>query len=170
MNWLLLALVMVLVGCGSTTERTTRTVEREDLVAGPMVVDTPIGQFVMHPTRVTRFRTEDTEENARKTYEFPEAREIGGAMLGGLGGPLAGGGVVGLLAAWWMRRGSAKAAQERDELARERDTYQRRFGEVVEGVEHAKDRLDDAAWDKLTESLERKQSRDTMDAVRKKTS
>lgn len=169
MNWLLLALVMVLVGCGSTTDRQTKTVEVEEWVAGPMVVDTFAGQVTVQPTRIVHQRTQYEVEKTQKTIDVPEAAQIITAAAGGTPvGAIAG--VVGLLGATAAAWKATQNARQRDEMARDRDTYQRRFGEVVEGVEHAKDRLDDAAWDKLTESLERKQSRDTMDAVRKKTS
>jgi hypothetical protein len=162
----LIVWALVMTGCGSTTERTERLVEREDLVAGPMTVETPIGNFVMHPTTVRRFRTQDTVENSQKEYNFPEAREIGGAMLGGLTGPLAGGGLVGLGAAFLMRRMSSKSDAEKKALADERDRTKRHFDEVVDGVERGTADMPDEHWQKLRGALEAEQSADTKRAVK----
>ena len=164
----LLALVF-LAGCGSTTTRESSTVEREDLVAGPMIVDTPIGQFVMHPTKVTRFRTEDTRENAEKSYRFPEAAEIGGAMLGGLGGPLAGGGFVGLISAGLMLLSKRKNDKEKADLSRQRDDLSRQRDNVIDSVEAAKEDMEKETWLKVRKTMSNVQHADTIEAVAKRT-
>jgi len=170
-EWLIIAaigviLILLLAGCGSTTTRESSTVEREDLVAGPMVVDTPIGQFVMHPTKVTRFRTEDTRENAEKSYQFPEVREIGGAVLGGLTGPLAGGGFVGLISAGLMLLTKRKNDAEKAELERQRTANARQRDELADGVESAKEYMDTDTWAKVRKTLADNQSDDTVAAVK----
>lgn len=154
----LLFILLLLAGCGSTTTRESSTVEREDLVAGPMIVDTPIGQFVMHPTKVTRFRTEDTRENAEKSYQFPEARDLGNAALGGLAGPLAGGGFVGIVSAGLMWLSKRKNDTEKVELKRQTI-------EMVDGIESAKDHMDSETWAKVRKTLADNQSDDTKKVV-----
>lgn len=166
----ILALMLALMaGCGATSTRDTSTVEREDLVVGSLIVDSPFGRFVMHPAKVTRFRTEDTRENVEKAYNYPEISAIGGAALGGLAGPLAGGGFVGLIASgalWLMQR---KNTAEKTDLRGQRD-------ELIDGAERAKVRLkmivDDrgtSAWEHAKAALEAEQSKSTKAAVKART-
>lgn len=85
---------------------------------------------------------------------------------GGTAATVAGGGYVALRR---EKRRAADLLEERDELERQRN-------EIIDGVEEAKARLktikideDRTAWTLLKTDLERKQSRDTIDAVRKQT-
>ena len=164
--WMLL-LCLICAGCSSTTQRESSTVEREDLVFGPMVMDIPlVGQAVIHPTKITRFRTEDTRENAEKSYQFPEMREVGGAVLGGLTGPLAGGGFVGLISAGLMLLTKRKNDAEKAELDRQLTTNARQRDELADGVESAKDHMDPETWAKVRKTLADNQSDDTVQAVK----
>jgi len=169
MRYIILVLFLFICACGTTRETQTRTTEQEDIVAGPMTVETPIGNFVVHPTQIRRSRTQFEDTTERKQFEFPEAREVGGAIISGLTGPLFGGGLVGIVAAFLMRMNNKKKEQEKRELESQRD-------EVIAGVERSKSKLsrikvdeDTTAWDHLTSDLEKEQSKKTRDVVREKT-
>jgi hypothetical protein len=162
LSCLVFGMLVALAGCGTTTERTTKVVEREDFVIDAVTVESPIGTFTVHPSRARRFRTEDTVENGKQTYDFPEGREIGGAILGGLTGPLAGGGLVGLVAAWFMRSQAQRSKREQDELTADAQQSRQALQQTVAGVEQAKQQMSPAEVDILHNSLSK-----TMDASAK---
>lgn len=168
MKYLLLVL-FVLVGCGTERTEQQNTVEQEVYEIGPAALETPFGTFVMQKTGVVRKLSRYRTTTEQLQYTFPEAREFGGAILGGLGGPLAGGGLVGLAMAWLMKRSSAKSAAEKAEMEAEAARAKRQRDEIIEGVESSKAKLDPTAWGTLTTELEKKQSRDTIEAVKART-
>lgn len=171
------AFALLMIGCGTERTEQQNTVEQEVWEIGPIDVETWAGNARIHKTgivrRLSRYRTTTEQQQ----YTFPEARELGGAMLGGLMGPLAGGGVIGLISAFLMRRQRQRSEDEKAELDAERATLERQRDEVIAGIERAKDRLerikdekDRTAWDHLTNDLEKAQSRDTVDVVKARTS
>lgn len=169
MKYIVLLSFAFLCACGTTRETQTRTTEQEDIIAGPMTVETPIGNFIVHPTQIRRSRTQFEDTSERKQFEFPEAREVGGAIISGLTGPLFGGGVVGLISAFLLRMNNKKNETEKRELENQRN-------EVIAGVERSKAKLskikvdeDTTAWDHLTVDLEAEQSKKTKDVVRERT-
>lgn len=159
---LLAVFVLITLGCGSERNEQQNTVEQETWEIGPLSVETPIGTFVAHKTgavrKLGRYRTTTEQQH----FTFPEAREIGGAILGGLTGPLAGGGLVGLAMAWLMRRSAAKAAAEKSELEAEKDRNRQALDQTVAGVEAAKAQMPPESVDVLHNSLSK-----TMDAAAK---
>ena len=172
----LLAVLGLLVGCGSERTEQQNTVEQEVYEIGPMTIETPAGTVVLHKTAVVRKMSRYRTTTEQQQYTFPEVRDLGGALLGGLGGPLAGGGLVGLVAAWFMKRSAAKAADEKAEMEADAARAKRQRDEIIEGIEASKDRLSEikvddktTAWDSLTTDLERKQSRDTVQVIKERT-
>jgi len=117
---LLALLGLLLGGCGSTREEQQNTTEQEMYEIGPMYVDTPVGVVTLHKTGVIRRMSRVRTTTETKEYTFPEVKEIGGAMLGGLLGPLGGGGTVGLIAAYFIKRIKDKNEQEREAMERDR--------------------------------------------------
>lgn len=153
--WLLMALCMVgMSGCGTSTDRQTQTVEREKLIAGPLVVDTPIGQFVMQPATVERQRTQDEVERTERRIVAPEVGQVIQAAAGATpwGGILTG--LVGVATAAFAGKKALDAGRQRNEL--------------IAGVERAKSDLGDK-WDVLTGHLEAEQNADTKAVVRART-
>lgn len=162
---LFLALLVALVamqGCGSERTEQQNTVEQEVWEFGPMDVETPAGNVRIHKTGVVRKMSRYRTTTETKEYTFPEAREIGGAMLGGLGGPLAGGGIVGIAMAWLMKRASTKNAAEKSELEAEQARDRKALEQTVAGVERAKADMSPAEIDILHNNLSK-----TMDASAK---
>lgn len=166
MKLLMLFAIVLLVGCGSERTEQQNTTEQEVYELGPVAVETPFGTVVAHKTGVVRRLARYRTTTEQQQYTFPEARDIGGAILGGVTGPLAGGGLVGLAMAWLMKRANAKSAAEKAKLEADRQRLERQRNEIVDGIEAAKSKLPELAWGTLTETLERKQSRDTIEAVK----
>lgn len=169
---LILGWVLALAGCGSERTEQQNTVEQETWEAGPTVFETPVGTVVMHKTGLVRKLSRYRTTTEQQQYTFPEARDVGGAILGGLTGPLAGGGIVGLLAAgagWLIQK---KNNAEKAELRGQRD-------ELIDGAERMKGKLSNiedpenpklTAWDHAKVALEAEQSKGTKAAVKARTS
>lgn len=154
--------VLVLTGCGTTSDRQTQTVERETTVAGPLTLDTPIGQFIVQPARIERQRTQDEVERTQKRIDAPEIGPVLSAVAGGTpwGGILTG--IVGLATAAFAGKKALDASRQRNEM--------------IEGVEKSKEKLAGMvdsngvpAWIHLKDALEKKQNKDTRDVVKART-
>lgn len=168
MRYLLLTL-LVLAGCGSERDTQIKTVEKVESYTGPLVLDTPIGQFVAQPVKHVMVRSEDTVEREEKRIRMPELGSViaaAPALAGPLGiaGTLLG--VITTAAAGWSALKRGKTA--RDE-ATARELAERQRDEIIDGVESSKAKLDPTAWGTLTTELEKKQSRDTIEAVKART-
>jgi len=155
--WLALlatAVTMLLftTGCGVSSDRTTQKVEREKIIAGPVTLDTPIGQFVLQPAVIERQQMTDEVERTDKQYHAPEAGMIIGAAASATpwGGLLTG--VVGLATAAFAGKRALDNGRQRNEL--------------IDGIEKAKSGLGDEAWGHLTGHLEKSQNDDTKKAVK----
>lgn len=170
---LVAAALSLLTGCGSERDTQTRQVEKLEMSTGPLIVDTPIGQFTAQPVRHTMVRTEDTVEREEKRVSMPEVGQIMQSAPA-LAGPL---GIIGTLAGlattagagWLAARRGRRLSEETD--ARAAAETQR--DEIIDGIESTKHKLsqvrvrdDQSAWDLLTVDLERKQSADTIAAVK----
>jgi len=174
---LLILILLLLTSCEIVRKEVENTVEQEVWELGPVDVETWAGTVRINKTGVVRKMTKYSTTTESKEFSFPEGREIGGAILGGLGGPLAGGGMVGLVSAFFMKRMQSKNQSEKEMLDEDLERVKRQRDEVIDGIEEAKNNLkavkiteDHTAWDSLTNDLERKQSRDTIDHIRKKLS
>lgn len=151
---LILPIALLLAGCGSTTDRQTRTIETTRTTTQPIVVDTPFGQFVAQPTQATVQRTQQEVETTTKTIDMPD---VGGAVMMAAQGTGWGGiisGVIGLGAAAFAGKKAIQNGRQRDELA--------------DGIESAKDHMDPDTWKKVRKTLNDNQSDDTVDAVTKR--
>lgn len=161
-------LALLFAGCGSERDTRKREVEKVETITGPLIVDTPLGQFVAQPVKHTMIRTEDTVEREEKRISMPEVGTIMAATPA-LAGPL---GIAGTLLGAITTAAAGWAAMRRGKIAREeaeaRETAERQRDEIIDGIEAAKPKLASygGAWDSLTTDLERKQSRDTVDAVK----
>jgi hypothetical protein len=169
MKYILPILLCFIAACGSERTEEQQTVEQETVEAGPMLVETPFGNFVVHQTGYVRKRSQFRTTKDVQNYTFPEVKEWGGAMLSGLTGPLAGGGVVGLIASLGYMFIRRKNEAEKLELTNQRN-------ELIAGAERSKSDLstvkideDTTAWDILKKHLEAEQSKKTKDAVREQT-
>lgn len=157
--WLIATVLMVacmwLAGCGSQTERQTKTEERLVSTTGPIVVDTPIGQFTAQPIRHEMTRSEREVSSERTRYEGPD---IGAAVAPLLGasplGPVIG--ILGLITAAATGWKAVQATRQRDQ--------------VIKSVEHARDALPDDVDEKFTAKLAEKQDDATQKIVQKITS
>lgn len=150
----LLPILIILAGCGSTTDRQTRTVETTRTTTAPLVIDTPFGQFTAQPTQATVQRTQQEVETTQKTIDMPD---VGGAvMMAAQGTPWGGiiSGVIGLGTAAFAAKKAIDNGRQRDELA--------------DGIESAKDHMDPETWKKVRKTLNDNQSDDTVDAVAKR--
>jgi hypothetical protein len=150
----ILGVLVILSGCGASTERQTRTVERIETMTGPLVADTPVGQITIQPVRHVMQRTQHEQEQSQTTLQLPE---VGAIMSAGIGasplGPLAG--ILGLVtatAAGW------KALQ-----------YRRQRNETIDGLEKAKPQLEPEQWQRLTRTLKAEQSADTVAVIHERT-
>lgn len=149
---LAMAAALVLTSCGSTTDRQTRTVEKETTVTAPIVIDSPIGQFVIQPAKVEHAREQTEVEQTKRTIDLPDPAPILAAAVGGTPwGALVGGVVSAGLAAF-----AGKKAID----------YKRRFAEVVDGVERGMADIPDEHRETMIAALEKEQSNDTKSAVK----
>ena len=169
MKYILLSFILFLFACGSERTEEQQTVEQETVEAGPMLVETPFGNFVVHQTGYIRKRSQVRTTSETKNFTFPEFKEVGGALLSGLTGPLAGGGIVGIIASLGLMYIRRKSEAEKSELTNQRN-------ELIAGAERSKADLstvkvgdDKTAWDVLKAHLEAEQSKKTKDAVREQT-
>lgn len=151
----IIAAILSLTGCGSTTDRTTKTVEQETTIAGPMVLDTPFGQFTVHPVKVQHQRTQDEVEKTERTINTPDPMPLVAAVAGGT--PW--GAIIGAVIAVGTTAFGAKKAVEAGTVRRQRD-------ELIDGVERSKKDLPPKHWGKLRSHLEAEQSRDTKTVVK----
>jgi len=150
----ILCLLLALSSCSSNRTQQTKTVEREELVAGPLVIDTPMGQVTVQPTRVMRQRTQDEVTREERRTDLPPVGAIITAAASGTpwGGILAG--IVGLATTAFAGKKALDAGRQRNEL--------------IAGIERAKDDLGDK-WDVLTGHLEAEQNADTKVVVKART-
>lgn len=92
----LIALAMLLTGCGSTREESSREVQIEQTTTrtGPIVADTPVGPVTIQPSTVIVERRQTTTGavSSKTEYEAPlVSAAISAAVPAlGIGGPLAG--------------------------------------------------------------------------------
>jgi hypothetical protein len=150
---ILLAAAILIGGCGSTTDRQTRTVETQRTTTSPVVIDSPFGQFTAQPAQVTVQRTQREIETATTSLDLPD---VGGAVMMATAGTPWGGiiaSVAGLGAAFLGKK-AIDNGRQRDELA--------------DGVESAKDHMDPDTWRKVKKSLADNQSDDTAKAVKRR--
>ena len=151
--WLLLVLAaLAMHGCGSSTERQTKTEERLVSTTGPIVVDTPIGQFVAQPIRHEMVRSEREAMSQTTRYEGPDV----GAMMAPLVGASPIGPAVGILGALTAALTGWKAMS----AMKQRD-------QVIRSVEHARDALPDEVDKAFTSKLAEKQDADVQKIVQK---
>jgi len=147
-------LCLILAGCGSTTDRQTQIVETQRTTTAPLVIDTPFGQFTAQPAQVTIQRTQKEVETTTRTVDLPDVGSVIQPLLASTpwGGIISG--VIGLGTAAFAGKKAVQNARQRDELA--------------DGIESAKDHMDDATWSKVKKSLVDNQSDDTVAAVKKR--
>jgi hypothetical protein len=147
----LIVWALFLTGCGTSRDSQTKTVERLTTSTGPVLIDTPIGQFAVAPIRHEMVRSE-TEVSTEQTRI--DAPEVGAIMTAAAGGTPFGAiaGVVGML-------GAAGAGFKALQIKRQRD-------EIVDGIERGSKDMDDAEWAKMRAGLEAEQSADTKRAVK----
>ena len=150
--------LLFLAGCGTVSDRQTQTVEREKLIAGPLTIDTPIGQIVVQPTTIERQRTQDEVERTEKQIKAPEVGQFMTAAAGGTpwGGIIAG--VIGLGA-------SAMAGKK----ALEVNTLKRHREQLIDGIEQAREDLPDELDEKVCHRLAAKQDADLQRVIQQRT-
>lgn len=149
--------VLLLAGCGTTTDRQTKTVERITTQTAPITLDTPVGQIVVQPTQITVSREQSEVEQERKTIDTPDLKPLLTAAAGGLpfGGIISG--IIGLGGAAFAGKMALTAGKAK-----------RQLGELIDGIERAGDELPDEHWNTLTKHLEAEQSKDTKEVVKKR--
>jgi hypothetical protein len=150
----ILAVVLILQGCGSTTDRQNKLVETEKFVIPALVIDTPAGQFTIQPATVYRQREQTEVETTRKVIDVPDLATPIITAAGGTPWGVIIGGVV-----------SAGMAAFAGKKAIEAQTARRQTVEVVDGVESAKDHMDPETWAKVRKTLADNQSDDTKKVV-----
>lgn len=147
----LIVWALCMTGCGTTRDSQTKTVERLTTSTGPIIIDTPIGQFAAQPVRHEMVRSETEVSTEQTRIDAPEAGAIMSAAAGGTPfGAIAG--VVGML-------GAAGAGLKAMQIKRQRD-------ELVDGIERGTADMPDEHWQKLRGALEAEQSADTKRAVK----
>jgi hypothetical protein len=153
----LLALVF-LVGCSwsqQTRERTTEVNKISGSVAGAPVE-------LVHQRQTDR--SEDVEGTRNDGLTDTLIQGVGTALTGG-SSLATGGGIglaVGLLGMGWTWLQKRKTERQRDEIIEGVEASKR-------SLENVKLRDDHTAWDELTGTLERKQSRDTIEHIQRRT-
>ncbi len=147
----LLAWTLLLTGCGTSRDSQTKTVERLQTSTGPIIIDTPIGQFSAQPVRHEMIRSETEVSTEQTRIDAPEVGAIMSAAAGGTPfGAIAG--IVGAL-------GAAGAGFKALQIKRQRD-------ELVDGIERGSKDMSDEEWAKMRAGLEAEQSADTKRAVK----
>lgn len=152
----ILALIYIaLTGCGTERDTQTKTVERLTTTTGPVVVDTPIGQFVAQPIRHEMTRSEEAVETQSTRISMPEASAVIQAAANATpwGGIISG--VIGMGVAAFAGKKALDTRRQRNEL--------------IAGVERAKGDLPPDSWGVLTKHLEAEQNADTKAAVAART-
>ena len=160
--WILLLSAVILAtacalvqGCGSSTERQTRTVERVETMTGPLVADTPVGQITIQPVRHVMQRTQHEQEQSHTTLQIPD---VGGAIMSASVGASPLGPLAGILGLATAAAAGWKAMQ-----------FRRQRNETIDGLEKAKPQLDPEQWDRLTSTLKQAQSSDTVAVIHDRT-
>ena len=154
----LLLLLFCFFGCGSTSDRQTKTVERITTHTAAITVDLPVGQAVVQPTQVTVNREVYEVEQARTTIDTPpigpmiQAAASGTPFSAIIGSVLGFGGVAGAL------HQMLRAKQ----ISRQRD-------EIIDGIEEAKEEIPVEHRETLLHHLAVAQSADTKKAVTERT-
>lgn len=151
---LMLASFLWLTGCGSDTARQTKTAERLTTVTGPIVVDTPIGQFTAQPIKHEMVRSQEEQEQTQTRIVAPDvgavmAPLVAASPIGPAVGIL---GVVTALATGWK---AVSAMRQRDQ--------------VIKSVEHARKALPEDLDEKFTSKLAEKQDEATQKIVQQVT-
>ena len=150
----LLPILVILAGCGSTTDRQAYRTQVETLVIPSIAVDSPAGVFATQPVTIRRKVEEVSEETEKKTVDLPDAGAIIQAAAGGTPWGALISGVVGLGTAAFAAKKAVDNSRQRDELA--------------DGIESAKDHMDEETWKKVRKTLSDNQSDDTVHAVTKR--
>lgn len=144
---------LLLIGCGSDRDTQTKTVERMTTTTGPVIVDTPIGQFTAQPIRHEMTRSEDSIESQQTRLSMPEAGQVISAVAGGSPwGPIVGG--VGMLVAAFAGKKAIDANRQRNE--------------ITDSITYAKDSMPPDVWDTVKGRMAEKQSADTQAAVKRR--
>jgi hypothetical protein len=147
----LIVWALFLTGCGTSRDSQTKTVERLQTSTGPIIIDTPIGQFSAQPVRHEMIRSETEVSTEQTRIDAPEVGAIMSAAAGGTPfGAIAG--IVGAL-------GAAGAGFKALQIKRQRD-------ELVDGIERGSKDMSDEEWAKMRAGLEAEQSADTKRAVK----
>jgi len=178
--------MLALFGCSSTRDVATNEVQHETVttttVTEPVVVDLPIGQATVQPTRVVqtvdRRQTTDTKTRETALHEpspavMQAAQGISGVGMAGATGGL-GALAYGAFKLLQMRKSLTTLADDHDGEKEAHDDTRRSLAETVKGIEAAKARLLLAgdsitgrqAWELVRTELERKQSGDTQERIR----
>jgi len=163
----ILAALVFLQGCGSTTDRQMKTVETEKFLIPALSLDTMAGSITTQPAIVYRQREATEVETTRKVIDVPDIvtpvmAAAGGTPWGAIISAVAGLGVA------------AFTGKKAIDNARQRD-------EVIDGNERSKETLSAiqagnhpvtgkpmTAWDLHTAALEAEQSKDTVAAVKRR--
>lgn len=152
---LLLAGVLLLTACGTSTDRQTKIVERVTTHTAPVTIDTPVGQIVVQPSQVTTSRESYETEQARTSVEGPSLGPVltaaaSGTPIGAILGAIAGLGGAGAALHQMLR--AKTVARQRDEL--------------IDSVEAGSEQMTDKQWAAFSARF--KQSPDTKAAIKKR--
>lgn len=143
--------LLMLTGCGTTTDRQTRTVTKRTLVTKPLVFHTPAGDIATDPLVIQEAIETDEVEQSKRVIDLPDAAPA----IAAVAGATPWGGIIGGIVSAGVAAFAGKKALD----------FKRHRDELVDGIERAKDGLGDK-WDTLTANLEAEQSRDTKAAVK----
>jgi hypothetical protein len=155
--WLLtFAIVLLMAGCGTSRDSQTKTVEKLTTKTGPVLIDTPIGQFAMQAISHEMVRSETEVSTEQSRIDAPEAGQIITAVAGGTpwGGLITG--VVGMGIA-------AFAGKKAMDMRRHRD-------QLIDGIESARDAIPDDVDEKVCAKLAAKQDADLQRVIQARTS
>jgi hypothetical protein len=125
---------VVLTGCGTSRDAQTKTVERLSTSTGPIVVETPIGNFTAQPVRheMVRSQTEVSTEQTR--IDAPEV----GQLMQAAANSTPWGGIIGAITTAGAGYLALRRGKEAEQAKRHRD-------QLIDSVEAARDALPDDA-------------------------
>lgn len=147
--------ILMIAGCGSTTDRQAHQTQVETLVIPALTVSSPAGDFTSAPITIHRKVETVSEETEKKTIDLPDAGSVIGPLVAGSpwGGIISG--VIGLGTAAFAAKKALDNGRQRDNL--------------IDATEAAKDEMDPETWKKVRKTMNNVQHDDTIAAVKKRT-
>lgn len=163
--------VLVLAGCGTTTERNAKVEEVVTYALPAMVFDTPAGQIVSHPVRIKVHTARIESSTEEKKIDMPDPAPLMQAAASGASmGPLGiAGSILGLITTTAAGYLATKRKTATDNANRRVIEIERHRNQLIDSVEAAREVLPDDVDEKFVTVLGVKQDKDLQTYIQQRT-